>query len=58
MYVEPGIAWVNGLNQFTLSVPVRVRTEYYATALSDGSIRVGEGGVNDYIIYAGFTRRF
>lgn len=58
MYVEPGIAWVSGMNQFTLSVPVRVRAEYYTTALSNGSFRVGEGGVNDYIIYAGFTRRF
>ena len=58
MYVEPGIAWVSGMNQFTLSVPVRVRADYFTTALSNGSYRVGQGGVNDYIIYAGYSRRF
>jgi hypothetical protein len=58
MYVEPGMAWTNGPNQFTLSVPVRVRANYYTATLSNGTTRVGAGGVNDYIIYAGFTRRF
>ena|ERR1017187_5946185 len=58
MYVEPGIAWVSGMNQFTLSVPVRVRADYYTMALSDGTLRTGAGGVNDFIVYAGFSRRF
>lgn len=58
VYVEPGAAWSTGLNQFTLSVPVRVRSNYYAVTLSDGTEKIGAGGVNDYIIYAGFTRRF
>jgi hypothetical protein len=58
LYVEPGLAWTTGLNQFTLSVPVRVRADYYAALLSDGTWRAGGGGVNDYIIYAGFSRRF
>ena len=58
MYVEPGMAWTSGPNQFTLSVPVRVRANYFTATLSDGTTRVGAGGVNDYIIYAGYSRRF
>jgi hypothetical protein len=57
-YVEPGVAWVTGPNQFTLSVPVRVRADYYSQFLSNGTWRVGGGGVNDVVIYAGYTRRF
>ena len=57
-YVDPGIAWTMGLNQFTLSVPVRVRANYYTMHLSNGTDRIGTGGVNDYVIYAGFSRRF
>lgn len=57
-YVEPGLAWVSGMNQFTLNVPVRVHAQYDTRVLSDGTLRVGIGGVNDYIIYAGWSRRF
>jgi hypothetical protein len=58
MYVEPGLAWFTGPNQFTLSVPVRVRSNYFNHRLSNGTELVGAGGVNDYIIYAGVSRRF
>lgn len=58
MYLEPGIAWSTGLNQFTLNVPVRVRSNYYVVRTSDGIDHVGAGGVNDFIIYAGLSRRF
>jgi len=58
VYLEPGIAWSTGLNQFTLSVPVRLHSNYYTVQLSDGTQKTGAGGVNDYIIYAGVTRRF
>jgi len=57
-YVEPGLAWVSGVNQFTLNVPVRVHAQYDTRTLSDGTLRLGVGGVNDYIIYAGWSRRF
>lgn len=58
VYVEPGLAWSTGPNQFTLNVPVRVRANYYAMVLSDGTFRSGVGGVNDFIVYAGYSRRF
>ncbi len=57
MYVEPGLSLVSGPNQFTLSVPVRVRVNYLNLVLSDGSVRPGLGGANDYVIYWGYTRR-
>ena len=57
MYVEPGLSLVTGPNQFTLSVPVRVRVNYLTLTLSDGSLRPGGGGANDYVIYWGYTRR-
>ncbi len=58
MYVEPGLAWLTGPNQFTLSVPVRVRSNYFTQRLSNGTELVGAGWVNDFIIYAGVSRRF
>lgn len=58
MYLEPGIAWSTGLNQFTLNVPVRVRSNFYTVRTSDGIDRAGAGGVNDFIIYAGVSHRF
>ena len=56
MYVDPGISLQLGLNQFTLNVPVRVRHNYLSMTLSDGSVRPGVGGVNDYVIYVTWTR--
>jgi hypothetical protein len=58
IYVEPGMAWSTGPNQFTLSVPVRLRSNYYTVRLSDGTDKLGAGGVNDFIVYAGVSRRF
>jgi hypothetical protein len=57
MYVDPGLSLVTGRNQLTLSVPVRVRENYLPMTLSDGTIRTGAGGVNDFVVYAGYTRR-
>ncbi len=57
MYVDPGVSWVTGLNQFTVSVPVRVRHNYLAMTLSNGNVRAGAGGVNDFEIFFDFSRR-
>jgi hypothetical protein len=57
MYVDPGLSWVTGANQFTLSVPVRVRHNYLPMTLSSGTVRKGGGGVNDFVIYFDFSRR-
>jgi hypothetical protein len=57
MYLDPGVSWVTGLNQLTLSVPVRMRHNYLSETLSDGSVRPGAGGVNDFLVYFDFSRR-
>lgn len=58
LFIDPGVSLQNGPDQFTLSVPVRVRHNYLSMRLSTGQTRVGMGGVNDYVIYAGYSRRF
>jgi hypothetical protein len=57
MYVDPGLSWVTGVNQFTLSVPVRDRHNYLPLTLSDGTVRLSGGGVNDFVVYFDFSRR-
>lgn len=56
MYVEPGLTLLRGPNQFALTVPVRVRADYLTVSTSAGP-RPGAGGVNDYVIYASWSRR-
>lgn len=58
LFLDPGLSLQNGPNQFTLSVPVRVHHNYLSMQLSTGLTRVGAGGVNDYVIYAGYSRQF
>lgn len=57
MYVDPGLSLVSGRSQFTVSVPVRLRENYMSLVLSDGTIRTGAGGVNDFVVYAGYSMR-
>lgn len=57
MYADPGLSWVTGLSQVTLSVPVRVHHNYLSMTLSDGTVRPGAGGVNDFVVYLNFSRR-
>lgn len=57
-YVEPGVTWQSGRNQFTLNVPVRVKHRYLDMRVNDGQdIRPGLGGVGDFVVYAGYARR-
>ena len=57
MYVDPGLSYQIGRNQFNLNVPVRVRHNYLSLTLSDGTVRPGGGGVSDFVIYAMWSRR-
>ena len=52
MYVDPGLSYQVGRDQFNLNVPVRVRHNYLSMTLSDGTVRPGLGGVGDFVIYA------
>jgi len=58
LFLDPGLSLQHGPNQFTLSVPVRVHHDYVSMLLSTGKTRTGKGGVSDYVIYAGYSRRF
>jgi hypothetical protein len=59
MFVDPGLSLQSGPNQFILDVPVRVRHNYLSMLVNNGqTVRIGNGGVNDYVLYAGFSRRF
>ncbi len=59
MYLDPGLAFQSGPNQFTLNVPVRVRHDYMNMLINNAqTVRGGAGGVSDFVIYAGFSRRF
>jgi hypothetical protein len=57
-YVDPGVSLQLGPSQFSLSVPVRVHHDYLTRTFSNGQTEVGRGGVNDFVIYAGYTWRF
>jgi hypothetical protein len=57
-YVDPGVIVQLGRNQFTLNVPVRVRHTYLDMLVDNQQVeRVGMGGVADYVLYAGYSRR-
>ncbi len=59
MYLDPGFALQSGPMQFTLNVPVRVRHNYMNMLINNAqTVRVGAGGVSDYVIFAGVSRRF
>ena len=58
VYVDPGVSLQRGANQFTLNVPVRVHHNYFDMSINNGqAVRIGTGGVADYVIYLGYARR-
>jgi hypothetical protein len=57
-YVDPGVIVQLGRNQLTLNVPVRVHHTYLDMVVDNQQLeRVGMGGVADYVLYAGYSRR-
>jgi len=58
VYREPGIIWSNIMNTVNFSVPValhrNVKTSNYDAELD----WVTSGGLADYLIFIGYTRRF
>lgn len=57
LYADPGVSWATGLTQITVSVPVRMKHRYLSLTRSDGTVRPGDGGVNDFMVYVDFSRR-
>lgn len=57
VYVDPGVSLQRGANQFTLNVPVRVHHMYLDMFINNGQdVRIGTGGVADYVLYLGYSR--
>jgi hypothetical protein len=58
VYLEPGIIWSDIMNTVNLSVPValyrNIKTSNYDASLG----WVTSGGLADYLIFIGYTRRF
>jgi hypothetical protein len=58
VYLEPGLVWSNIKNTINFSVPValhrKVKTSNYDASLD----WVTSGGLADYLIFIGYTRRF
>jgi len=58
LYLDPGFAMKFRRDEFTVSVPVRVR-QNFSRSLIDRSIGFkGGGDLADYLIFAGYSRRF
>jgi hypothetical protein len=58
IFIDPGVSLQVGPSQFSLNIPVRVYHNYLNQTLSNGSVRIGEGGVGDFVVYGGYTYRF
>jgi len=57
IYVDPGMSWQHGPNLFTLNVPVRAYHDYLNMLVNNGTtLRLGAGGVADYVVYLGYAR--
>jgi hypothetical protein len=52
IYIDPGINWAFGKNTLSVNVPVAVERNLQATQYSKA------GGLADFIVVAGFSRRF
>ena len=58
VYLEPGLSWLNGRDQFTVTVPIRLRQQYFSMYSTTQGWEAGTGGANNYLIYASYSRRF
>jgi hypothetical protein len=58
VFVDPGLAWTIGANEFTLSVPVRINGEFYqGVALPAPNTQSDRGDLAKTLVYLGFFRR-
>jgi hypothetical protein len=58
LYFEPGVSWSLGNNAFNFGVPIAVRRSINTSVLdASRDVRTG-GGLADFLILAGYSRRF
>jgi hypothetical protein len=58
VFVDPGLAWTVGANEFTLSVPVRINGEFYrGVALPAPNVQGDRGDLAKALLFLGYYRR-
>jgi hypothetical protein len=58
LFLDPGVALRRGRDEFTLNIPIRLHQDFPPSLIDKQVNRVGGGDLADYLIYAGYTRRF
>ena len=56
-FVDPGATWSRGKDSFTLSVPLRVHVNRFASLLDRKLERPGAGGFAKYLVFASYWHR-
>jgi hypothetical protein len=58
VYVEPALIWSNIMNTINLSMPVALHRNIMKSNYSESLDSVTRGGLADFLILVGYTRRF
>lgn len=58
LFVDPGVSWRRGPNDFTFSVPLRLHQNFPQGLIDRERGFPGGGDLADYLIFAGYTHRF
>lgn len=58
IFVDPGLAFTQGKNSFTLSVPYRVKLKRTASLAEQAGLGPTAGGFAQYLVFASYSRRF
>jgi hypothetical protein len=57
-YADPGLSLTRGRDNFTLSVPIRVRANRQRSVVEQPSATAPGGGFASFLIFAGYSRTF
>jgi hypothetical protein len=57
-YLDPGVALGRGADEFSLSVPIRLRQDFRQSLHDRANGKPGGGDLADLLVFAGYTHRF
>jgi hypothetical protein len=58
LYIDPGVALARGPDEFSLSVPIRLRQDFRQSLFDREHGQRGGGDLADLLVFAGYTHRF
>jgi hypothetical protein len=58
LYLDPGMAVQRGRDEFTLSLPIRIRQDFRQSLIDREKNFRGGGDLADFLLFAGYTHRF